>query len=301
MCADMITDTFEAPDGCRLRWGIWRGKRDFGRGTVLLLHGRTEYLEKYEETAWDLNRRGFDVLSLDWRGQGRSCRLLADPEKGHVDSYDDYLGDLEALIAKMAPRLRAQTVGVLAHSMGGHIALRYLSERTGRFRWAVLVSPMVNLCWNPVADRLLRAFTRAAVVLGGSGALAPGGRHVDQARGRFEGNRLSSDRTRFEEDRKGIKANPDLAVGGVTFGWLSATFQSIDTLNGKGYTDRIRTPVVIVGAGQERVVSLQAQQRICKRLSAGRFYLLPGARHEILRETDEVRERFWKIFDWFTG
>jgi lysophospholipase len=259
---EMITDTFDAADGCRLRWGMWRASGGCRRGTVLLLHGRTEYLEKYAEAAGDLNRRGFDALSFDWRGQGRSCRLLPDPAKGHVDDYEDYLQDLQQLLIQAAPRLEAPPVGVVAHSMGGHIALRHLHDRPGSIHWALLLSPMIDLCWGPIVDVCMRGLTRVAIRLGEGNACVPSGGRADRPDGGFDGNFLTGDRKRFFRERRRVAENPDLAVDGVTFGWLSATFRSIDVLKRAGYPEKIQTPVGIVGAGADRIVSVSAQRRI---------------------------------------
>ena len=69
-------------DDIGIRYGVWSGCQSELRGTVLLLNGRKEYLEKYHETICDLNDRGFAVVSFDWRGQGLSDRLLPDRNKG---------------------------------------------------------------------------------------------------------------------------------------------------------------------------------------------------------------------------
>src|SRR5262245_44843306 len=82
----------KAADGMRLRAAIFETENR--GGTVILLQGRTETMEKYFETACDLQKRGFSVATLDWRGQGGSERLLPDPLKGHVRDFSDYLQDL---------------------------------------------------------------------------------------------------------------------------------------------------------------------------------------------------------------
>ena len=68
---------------------------------MVLLQGRAEFVEKYGETVGDLGARGFAVYALDWRGQGRSGRVLKDPRKGHVVSYDDYLKDLDLFLERL--------------------------------------------------------------------------------------------------------------------------------------------------------------------------------------------------------
>jgi lysophospholipase len=94
--------------------------------------------------------------------------------------------------------------------------------------------------------------------------------------------------------------NPDLALGGVTYGWLSATFESIDILTGPDFAKNITTPILIASAGCDRVVSNKAQKTICSLLPDCRFAEITGARHEILKETDALRLIFWNTFDRFT-
>ncbi len=47
-----------------------RGLAGGEKGTVVLLPGRTEYVEKYGRAAGDLVARGWSVITVDWRGQG---------------------------------------------------------------------------------------------------------------------------------------------------------------------------------------------------------------------------------------
>ena len=46
------------------------------RGTVVVLGGRAEFIEKYFEVIGELLARDFAVAALDWRGQGGSARRL---------------------------------------------------------------------------------------------------------------------------------------------------------------------------------------------------------------------------------
>jgi len=218
-----------------------------------------------------------------------------------VRSYDDYLGDLDRFFTQVIKSRAVLPCVVLAHSMGGHIALRYLHDHPDCVAKAVLTAPMIDIASSHFNGRLIRRFVRLAVCVGlgkmyvvGSGDY----RADDQI---FEGNRLTADPERFQDEQKAIAANPDLALGGVTYGWLKASLESIDIIKSAGYPVAIRTPVLIVGAGADRVVSLKAQQQISERLPDGRFRVIPLARHEVLQETDQVRRVFWEAFDGFVG
>ena len=66
-----------------------------------------------------------------------------------------------------------------------------------------------------------------------------------------------------------------------------------------GYASRLRQPLLLVAAGQDRVVSTPAIGQFALRLRAGSHLTIPGARHEILMEQDRYREQFWAAFDAF--
>ena len=91
--AQAAAGMFKARDGTQLRYALF-GVRCL-MGTVVVLPGRNECIEKYFETITDLSERGFCVAMFDWRGQGGSDRLIRDPRRGHVDSFGSYVQDLE--------------------------------------------------------------------------------------------------------------------------------------------------------------------------------------------------------------
>ena len=290
---------FEASDGARLRGAAWDAEDGTRAGTALLLNGRTEFIEKTLEPVAELRRRGYAVWTLDWRGQGLSQRPLPNRHKGHVGDFGEYLDDLARFLdSHLEPGLKPPLV-MLGHSMGGHIGLRFLRDRPGRFAAAAFSAPMIDIAVPRQARPLLRSLAWA----GGKTPLAtrylPG--HGDQRRAdqRFEDNPLTSDRARFDRVRAQVAANPDLALGGPTLGWLNAAHASIATLTEPAYAAAIETPVLIVTAGDERIVDSAAQRRLAGLLPNGRIETLPGARHELLIEADRHRTAFWRHVDAF--
>jgi len=294
-------DVFDIPsfDGLSIRCARWPAALPAARGTVLFLQGRTEFIEKHLETIGDLRLRGFAVWALDWRGQGLSARQLDDRHKGHVATYDDYLQDLQLLVAG---HLKDQAEGpllLLAHSMGGHIGLRFLHDHPGLFQRAVLCAPMIGIRRGPtgVAARLMAT---VANILGGDRAYVPSLGPYDHRTRRFEGNLLTSDAERFARTHAHIARDPRLALGGPTLGWLAASFRSIARLHRDA--PAIRTPVLIVSAGDDRVVDNAAQHRLHRGgIADCRLETIAGARHEILCERDAIRASFWRLFDDFVG
>lgn len=287
-----------ADDDISLRYGIWYSRKEKRRGSIILLSGRREFMEKYIETIIELNERGFDVYSFDWRGQGLSARLLANRHKGFIDSYDAYLKDLDMFVKNIVQPEAVLPLFILAHSMGGHIALRYLHDHPKTADKTILVSPMIDILTPPFPKWLVRFMAHIALKAGLSGAytIGSGDYNPDTM---FEGNRLTSDPHRFMDEKKTLYENPDLALGGITYGWLSATFASIDMLNGPGFAEKITTPILFISAGDDRIVSLSAQRHISRCLKNCSFTEIPGACHEILVETDAIRSIFWDAFDSF--
>ena len=293
--------TLTARDGNPLRTGVWPAPSGGARGSVVLLQGRAEFIEKYAETAGDLLARGFAVYSLDWRGQGGFGRMLSDPRKGHVDSYDDYLSDLDLFLERVVLPDAPRPLVVLAHSMGGHIVLRHRAEHgTGAAPYfaagIALSAPMVDVMLSPVQRLFAGALTGTAMTLGLRHRYAP-------VRGRFpppfEGNPLTRDRARFERTEALIRGNPALALGWPTVGWVAATRRSVAILRSRGYPERIATPVLTIGAAAEKVVSNAAMTRLAARLPDCRLETIADARHELLMETDAVRARVLALFDAF--
>jgi lysophospholipase len=285
------------PSGVHLRTGRWEPAAP-RRGRIVLLQGRTEFLEKYAETIGELTARGFEVRALDWRGQGLSDRMLRNRHRGHVDGYETFLGDLGWFLGRIGPDPDGRPTVVLAHSMGGHVATRALLEGRLAADRVVLSAPMIDL---PVAAPL-RQLAGILAAIGFATAYVPGfGGNYDPRAVRFEGNALSSDPARFAAVHDRIAENPALAIGAPTWGWLAASLRSIATLRRLSEAGPRTCPVLLCSAAEDRVVSRPAQHEICERLPDFRFLEIAGARHEPLQETDAIRARFWDAFDAFVS
>ena len=81
--------------------------------------------------------------------------------------------------------------------------------------------------------------------------------------------------------------------------WVDAAFRTMREFADPNYAGRLRQPLLLVAAGQDRIVSTPAIGAFAARLRAGSHLVIPGARHEILMEQDRYREQFWAAFDAF--
>lgn len=289
---DASVSFIRAADGMRLRAASWPAP-ERARGTVVLLPGRTETIEKYFETVSTLRARSLAVATLDWRGQGASERLLSDPLKGHVRNFGDYLGDLDALMKQIVEPSFPRPHFVLAHSLGGLIALHALRAWPTRFAHLATTSPLLAIRTpSPALTRLLGR-------IGPSAWYVPGGARFNPLAESFERNPVTRDVARFARNVGILQAAPALALGSPTFGWLDATNRAMDAVFAPGFAGAITAPVFIVTAEDEFLVENEPQARLAAMLPHCRHVIIPGARHEILMERDEILWAFWSHWDAF--
>lgn len=284
-------------DGIPLRVARWNPPGPV-QGTVCLIQGRAEFIEKYFETVGDLLTRGFAVVAFDWRGQGHSGRRVANARKGHVEHFREYRADLEAIRDQVLIPYMPEPHFALAHSMGGAIALDGAHEGWLPFRRLVAVAPMIALS---IISNVRRAGVAAQILywLGFGKSFIPGGGETSIATKPFPGNRLSADPVRYARNATAAQAVGDGAVGDPTVAWIHAAFRFMRKFADSRYPLKIRLPTLIIAAGADPVCSTPATERFASRLKAGHAIVLPGAKHEILMERDEIREQFWAAFDAF--
>jgi len=290
-------------DGAPLRFARWEATRGPRRGTVCLFGGRGEFIEKYFEVIAELRRRGFAVATLDWRGQGGSYRALSDTSRGHINSFSAYDRDLVRFMKDVVLPDCPPPYVALAHSMGANILLRHAVEPGSWFDRLVLCAPMIAIAparlKYPLA--LAQAYAETASLVGLSTRFVPGGTPNPIERSEFDGNALTSDRERFERNKAILAAAPHLGLGSPTFGWMRAALRSCNRVSASRYPEQVKIPALLFAPGDDDIVSVAAIERFAVGLKVGTHILMPGARHEILQESDGVRRRFWAAFDAYFG
>ena len=295
--------TFAGYDGAPLRYARWEPTRSPRRGTICLFGGRADFIEKYFEVIADLRRRGFGVAMMDWRGQGGSHRPLANPRKCYVQDFSEHDRDLMRFVKDVVLPDCLPPFVALGHSMGGHMLIRNAMATGSWFDRMIIVAPM--LAFSPQRVRYPEWFARS--VSGGASLLRlghlyiPGGYDEPEELRTFEDNVLTSSLERWSRTRAILEAAPDLAQGSVTLAWVHAAYRSMDALADVDAPTRVQVPMLIFSAGNDRIVSSRAIELFANRLKVGTHIPIPGSRHEILQETDDVRSRFWAAFDAYLG
>jgi lysophospholipase len=281
--------TFATRDGKRIRYALFGATGRPLRGTVILLQGRNECIEKYFETIRDLQKAGLGVATFDWRGQGGSQRLLRNPRRGHVRRFAHYVADLEQFYQDIVLPDCRLPLFVLAHSTGALIALLTAPALINQVQRMILCAPLFTISGLPFSMRAVRRLTSVLRALGG-GRMRLGGRKNDEPPV-FEGNVLTSDPKRFRRNAAIYEQHPELALGSPSIAWVNAACKAAAMATDSEFLARIHIPVLFVAAGADKVVSPRAIEDCARRMRAASLLTIDGSRHEILQEADLYREQ----------
>ncbi len=283
-----------ASDGVRLRIGLWTPE-GATTGTVLLLPGRTEYVEKYGRVARDLAQRGYATLAVDWRGQGLADRLLDDVMSGHVQLFDDYQKDVDAVVAALDNLDLPRPLHLLGHSMGGCIGLRAMMNGlpvascgfSGPM-WGIRISsPLRPVAWS---------LSWGSRHVGLCHLYAPGTKSNSYVLVEpFQSNKLTGDEDMYNYMIDQAKAHPELTLGGPSLRWLHEALRETLALSRLPSPD---LPCLTLLGTDEDIVDIP---RIRARMAAwpgARLEEIHGGRHEVMMDTPEMRRQ---VFDLLTA
>jgi lysophospholipase len=272
-------------DGKRLRVGFWPVAR--ARGTVLIFPGRTEFIEKYGQTAARLATFGLASIAIDWRGQGLSERLLDSPMIGHVDRFADYQKDVDAMLRAARDLKFPRPYFLVAHSMGGAIGLRAAMEGLP-VQAAVFTGPMwgirISAHLRPVAWLLSHAMPAV-----GHGSRLPPGTSIENyiLNEGFEGNILTRDQRQFEIMQEQLEKHPDLVLGGPSFVWLREALRETRQLRSRPSPN---IPCITYLGSNESIVDVNEIHRRMTRWNHGRLEIIENGEHEVLMEGSRITD-----------
>ncbi len=285
-------------DGKSIRYALLPTAASSKKGTVIILHGRNECIEKYFETMVDLEKRGFGSATFDWLGQGGSTRLLSDPSRGHVESFDQYVEQFDYFFEQVVlPDCRGPFF-VLAHSTGSLIAILASPAMTNRVQRMVLCAPLLGLANQPFSHQNIRRLSWLLKMLGMGNKYMGGGPRPRETLP-FAGNRLTSDERRYKRNSVLYEKHRELALGSPTVAWVNASCKAMDKIQTPAFKATVQIPTLIIAAGGDKIVSNRAIENYIIGMRSTALVTVDGAKHEMLQEADYYREQVWAAFDAF--
>lgn len=292
---------FPLPDGGKLRFACFEPSEP-ARATVLAIPGRREFIEKkYAELGPSLVNNAVRLIIVEPRGQGLSSRFLDGParQRDHAVSFQTHLDDLRAFYAHEIENEITTPLFLHGHSMGAHLLLRFLSEDQPQVAGAFVTAPMLALSSLP-AHMMAHGLSWLGVnVLDKAADYIPLMHDFDDSDCVFDNNPLTNDAERFRIMGDYFAAHPQLAVGGVTWGWAAAAFESMQMMRMWPYMNRISTPLLALVGGDDTVTPATDTVPLLNQIPGMRLGLLPAARHDILNETLTTRAKAWQMINDF--
>ena len=281
----------KSDDGRKLRIAFWKAKQKKAHGTVFFLNGHREFIEKYSETFEFLVGKGFNVITLDWRGWGLSDRPFPSrPKVQHISSAAEYQLDLDVVIGLAKEKNLTTPWHLVAHSLGCLLGLRRLVLEPQSFSKYIFLSPLwgnMRSIPKPIQrllvryEKILEFFWLTNISEQNPKKYKPYSLTTD-----FEKNTLTSDKKQFYRLQMLLKENTELHSGTPTVGYLIAILKEINELS-LAYLPR--TKILVLLAGHERITDNNAAIRFIKKHNFIQVREIKKAQHEILIEKKELR------------
>lgn len=259
-----------------LRLAAWRhpSRSPRLRARVVLVHGYAEHSGRYAWLVQALCGAGYECVTFDLRGHGRS-----DGPRGHVGRFADYLDDLDRIARWAAPGAHdggrgshAVPLLAVAHSLGGLIALEHVRRRPGALGAVVASSPFLapKLGLPPLVERLAALVSR----------LLPEYRIKST---------LGADSLSHDVVVKEAYARDPMVFDTVTLGWWREVRAAQQELFAGA--NEIRPPVLFLLGDADPVADWRRSAAVFERLGSAdkRVEVYAGFLHEVLNEVGRER------------
>lgn len=261
------------------------------KGTIVLVHGLSENLEKYDEMIYYFLNMGYSVFAMEHRGHSRSGRLGMDETQVNIESFDYYVEDLKNFIDTIVlPKAEGDKMYLFGHSMGGCISVRFIETYTDYFESAVLCAPMLDINSGNVPSFLAKLIAHTASKTKYADEYILGkGPYTDIYS--FEDANTTSE-ARFKRAWQTGIDDSETQMGDGSFRWLSESYHAIKKAISKSETSKIQIPVLLIQGGQDALVCPEGQNTFVKNAPDCSFIRYEDAKHEVYGETDEILTDF---------
>ncbi|MEM7402704.1 MAG: lysophospholipase [Myxococcota bacterium] len=106
-------------------------------GSVVLVHGFSEYSGRYTHVVDALVHAGLNVLLFDLPGHGHSSGM-----QGHIDSFQQYVDSAKSAIDQANQLFDNADITLLGHSMGGLVSIHAVAQSPSLVRRLILSNPL---------------------------------------------------------------------------------------------------------------------------------------------------------------
>jgi alpha-beta hydrolase superfamily lysophospholipase len=143
--------TYQARDGVEIVGYRWDPAGQ-PRGAVQLTHGMGEHVQRYDALARALTGRGLVVYGQDHRGHGATARSEEDLGQLGPDGWTQLVDDVDLLVSRIHDEQPGLPLVLLGHSMGSFAVQQYLLDHSDRVDAVVLTGTTALDQLEPALD-----------------------------------------------------------------------------------------------------------------------------------------------------
>ena len=295
---------FICSDGHRLAYNLWVPDGKEIVAYLQILHGMAEYSDRYEKFAAFMNKAGVAVFAADHRGHGGTA---SEDEIGwfaEKDGWNRIADDAFEIANFITSRNRTAPTILLGHSMGSFLA-RTLMVQHPDFYSGVII--MGTACSKGLIGKIGKLICKNQIKK--YGQKSPGKKMNALSFGSYNKS-IQNPLTDFDwlsrDEAEVAKYVKDPMCGFMcTNGFFYDMLTGIEFANDKNNASLVSKdlplliisgecdPVGDMGTGVKKVYSLYKNAGV----SDVTLKLIPGARHELLNETDR-KDTYVCLLDW---
>ena len=269
---------------------------------LVLVHGFTEGMVKFYETAYYFLQAGMDVWMLQQRGHGKSYRAgVEDVSLVQIDDYNDLIEDLHYFVHEivMPAAKEGLPLYVYGHSMGGGVSAIYLERYPGDFSKAVLNAPMLELDSGGIPVWAAVAFAKVMIFFGKGKNYMPGSKPYD-GKDDFEGS-CTTCRERYMQYQNLIRQHDFLKMCATSITTAMEFFRLTKDVTKPENMEKVRAKVLLFQAGKDNMVLPGGQNTFAGHIKDAELVRIEEAKHEIYRCGDAILQPYWDKILSFLG
>jgi lysophospholipase len=276
---------FTSSDGVVISYQ--RFDQDCNQTAVVILPGWSEPFLKYAEVIYDLRSKHYCVYTMDFRGQGLSFREVANPQVGYVKDFSQYVSDFAQFYQQVVMPKGNQRIFLLAHSMGGLVATMYAARKPEQIDGIITIAPMLGINTGAWPQWLAYQIASGLDWLGFGESFVFG--HGQWEEVPFSENRLTHSAVRYQYGVDLFRHNEALVVGGVSNRWLKTSMEYGEKV--MHIAPQFKNKILLFEAQYDTFVLSKPMRRFCQLAPHCERIYVAGAKHELLMETDSIRDQ----------
>ena len=264
--ADHTEFGIEGMGGLPLFAQAWR-PADSPKAVLVIVHGLKDHSDRYGALADQAVQHGYAVYAFDLRGHGKSAG-----DRVTIDSFDDYLGDLDKVLAQVRTREPGKPIFLFGHSMGGCIVTLYTLRNKPNLKGLILSGPALKP--GDDVSRFLIASTHVV------SAVAPGLPVMELPNANF---------SRDAQTVADMDKDPLVTQGKGPAHTAAELLDAMDEIDSK--MEQLQVPLLDMHGTQDKLTNPEGSKELVKRAGSTdkTLKLYDGLYHDLLHEPERAQ------------